>query len=177
MDGIDFVVRAACIAAAVTIWVPIAHKVRRVSAGEARLDPLVAARPWLARRPNLWLSAAIAVELCVSVSLVLAPAVGAFGFAALCLGYASQLAFLAPEQDCECFGRAAAPTRRDAAIRRNVAIAVFGVLAGAAYVTGAVHQVDTAEAAGAAAVMLSPLAAWTLLRSARQAAVAPRGGR
>lgn len=177
MEGIDFVVRAACIAAAVTLLFPIAHKVRRVSAGEARLEPLVSARPWLARRPVLWLSAAIAVELCVSAALVLAPALGAFAFAALCLGYASQLAFLAPEQDCGCFGRAAGPTRRDAAIRRNVAIAVFGVLAGAAYAAGAIHQAGAAEAAGAAAVMLSPLAAWTLLRSARQAAVAPRGGR
>jgi hypothetical protein len=178
VESIEFVVRAASVALAVTLWVPIAHKLRVVAAGDAARDPLVTARPWLRRRPRVWLSAAIVVESCISAALLLAPSVGAFAFAALCAGYATQLAFLAPDEGCECFGRAAGRIRRDAAIWRNAGLAFLGVLIGAAYGAGAIDQTGLVAAAGGAALLLSPLAAILLLRSVREpGSVAARGGR
>jgi hypothetical protein len=163
MNALDLAFGVTTAGAALLLCVPITHKVRLVRSGSVLADPLIRSRPWLARHAIAWICIATAAEMTVTVALVVIPAVGALGLAALCVVYTTQLAQLGGDGSCQCFGGTTAPTPRAKAIRRNNLIAVSGVAIGAVGIAGVAQAADQSLAVALAALILSPFAGRIML--------------
>jgi hypothetical protein len=98
------------------------HKLVQVRVGQVANDPLIARRPWTARRAPAVVVTVAAGEAALAVALVAVPRVGLPASAAVLLFYARELHQVAWDTPCHCFAVTTRATTRTA-IRRDLALA------------------------------------------------------
>jgi hypothetical protein len=142
-------------------------KLWHLSSGADPDHPLVTRTRWRRRRRRALLAAAGAIEIAVTVLLVYRPVAGV-AVAGLLLGlYLRELTTLDRRETCACFGSLSATPVRVAAVRNLVLMA--GCVASGAVLLAEPDTTPTAGSLGAAAIVLSALAAsWVLSLSLRR---------
>lgn len=134
------------------------HKLRIVSSGMARLEPLIVVSAARRRHAAGLLTVAATVEGCLAAGLLAAPRAALPVAAILLVLYTFELRRLPGNSACHCFVLSSHSTA-SAAVRRNIALATLAAAATAAIVAGAAGDGNVAHAVAVAIVILAALLA------------------
>jgi methylamine utilization protein MauE len=162
IDVAAVAIRVVSVCIAALLVLALVHKARVIAMGGAAREPLM---QFAWRRPyaSVVLGFAGAVELAIAVLLLVTPSLGLGGALVLLAIYSWEVRRLPSDQPCNCFGRSLLHTR-DAALQRNLILAVFCVAAFVPSVTGAVTAAPISQATiGAALIVLAARLPFELL--------------